>query len=190
MPLLPVPDNATARLYLDYTSLGVEHTLLIRPARELSINEQGVMANAWASAMSTRMVNTDSVFAVRYSAALTNFSTPITYSPIPGALAVAGNLWDEDPESAFLSLTARSTTTGRNCRWNFFFPTATTTWPSDNRYGPGEAAVIDTFRTNITQLITFGSPAPVPAVCADNTFVAVKGYVNIGKHGYWQRKQR
>lgn len=188
--MAPLPDNLTARLFLDYTSAGVTHTIMFRPATDLNVTEQGVMANGWASIMANRMLNTDSVFGVRYSAALTNFSTPILYSPIFGTVTAAGNTWGEDPESACLSFVARSTTSGRRGRFTFFTPISSTLWPNDNRYNPGDSAPVDTLRINWQNGVKFGTPASVPSLCADGTFQEVYSYVNISKNAYWQRRQR
>lgn len=188
--MAPVADNLTMRVYLDYTSMGEEHTLLLRPASTLNASAVGVLANGWASILSNRMLNTDSVFGVRYSNPLEDFSIPILYTPVPGVVTAAANLWTEDPESAFLSFVARSTTTGRRGRYTFFTPIRTTDWPADNRYSPGESAPIDTLRTNIQNAVSIGTPGSVPLLNADGTFQTVYSYVNIGKNSYWQRKQR
>lgn len=188
--MAPLPDNGTPRLFLDYTSLGVEHTLLLRPAVELTVSEQGAMANAWAAVLGAKMLNTDSIYAVRYSPQGANFSLNLLYTPVPGALPANTTIWDQDPESVFLSWTARSTTTGRRGRYTLFTPVRSTTWPLDNRYSPGEDAVIDALRTNVTNLVGFGTTGVAPLTAIDGTFQSVYAYTNIGLNAYWQREQR
>lgn len=190
MPLPPVPENATARIWLDYTSKGKEHSLLVRPATDLALGERQTVAQAFATVMASRMSINDSVFAARYSGVNTDFSTPFPFTPVQGVVSGALVEWVEDPESAFISLVARSTTTGRRVRYTLYTPIAVGSWPVDNRYNPGEQAVIDTWRINMTSLIEGGGSLDWPMVASDGTFVNVYGYVNLGKNSYWQRKQR
>lgn len=188
--MAPLPQNNTPRLFLDYTSMGVEHTLLLRPAAELSVSEQGAVANAWAAVLGAKMLETDSLFRVRYSPAGANFSLPLFYTPVPGLLPAATAVWQQDPESTFISWMARSTTTGRRGRYFFFTGVRSSTWPGDNRYNPGDDAVIDALRINVANLVGFGTSGVPPLVSIDGTFQQIYGYTNIGMNAYWQREQR
>lgn len=190
MPLPPVPENNTARIWLDYTSMQIEHSLMVRPAVALAISERSAVAQAFATVMSSRMLDIDSVFGARYSAPGASFSVPITFDPVEGVVTVAGNVWLQDPESTALSIVGRSNTTGRDVRYTLFTGAAVGTWPSNNRYEPGEQAVIDTFRLNMTELIEGGGTLDWPMVTVDGTFITVYQYVNISQNAYWQRKQR
>lgn len=186
--MAPLPENSTDRVFLDYTSMDISHTLELRitPAGGATPIDYANTYSAW---MVQRMLTTDSVQGARFQAAGSNFSLPLPFTPAIGVIAAdIGNRWIEDPESAFLSLIGRGRTTGRRVRWTLFTPARTTLWPEDNRYNPGDAAPIDTFRQNFASLADAAGIAPLLTVGGD--LVNVYGYVNAGKNSYWQREQR
>lgn len=190
MPLPPVPENNTARIWIDYTSLGIRHSMMVRPAVALAISERASVAQAFATVISNRMLTSDSCFGARYSAPMTDFSVPIPFVPVNGVVTIAGNVWAQDPESVQLSITGRSHTTGRDVRYTLFSPVSTDPYPAKNRYLPGQSAVIDTFRENLVGLVEGGGMLDWPMVTVDGTFVTCNDYVNISGNGYWERKQR
>lgn len=185
-----VADNLTARLWLDYTSLGRTHHMLFRPAANLSAGERASMAETLANVIALRMRAEDSVFAARYSEANSNFSIPVELEPVNGAVTAGATVWSVDPESATLNIVARSLTTGKQVRYTLFTGVAVGSWPANNRYEPGESAVIDTWRENMTTVIEDGALGTIPLVTADGTFATVYQYVNTSLSAYWQRKQR
>lgn len=185
-----VPDNLTARIWLDYTSLGRTHHMLFRPATSLGGSERIAFAAGCATVIAQRMRAEDSVFAARYSDANTNFSIPVPFTPINGAVTAGATVWSVDPESATLNIVARSHTTGKQVRYTLFTGVAVGAWPANNRYEPGEAAVIDTWLANMTSIIEGGGSLDYPCVTADGTFATVYAYVNTSLNAYWQRKQR
>lgn len=188
--MAPLPETNTARLLLDYTSMQREHTLMVRPARNLLGAEKQDMAQAFATVMKARMLNIDSVVQARYADAGDAFTVPIPFNPQAGLVSVAGNVWAQDPESANITIVARSHTSGRRVRYTLFTGVSTDPWPTNNRYEPGDAAVIDTFRLNFTTLVEGEGDVAVPLVAIDGNFVTVYNYVNLSLNAYWQRKQR
>lgn len=190
MALPPLPDNTTQRLWLQYTSAGVEHELMVRPAAAASPGQILTWAADIAQVLATRMFTVDSVTGARYSAAGTEFSTPIALTPVVGVINATGNIWGQDPESTMLSIPFRSGASGRKGRVSFFTGVATTSWPDNNRYEPGESAPVDTFRINLVNVLTGISGAGVFATAIDGTSVIFKPYVNIRQNSYWQSKQR
>jgi len=185
--MAPLPDNSTARLFLDYTSRHVEHTLLLRFDGDLP--SAGSYATGYAEILANRMFDDDSFFRARFSDAGADFSLPIAFTAVPGAIpAATTNSWAQDPESAFVSFVMRGLTTGRRSRVEFFTGVPTPSWPSDNRYNPGDAAPIDTLRINFQNAAASGGTLPLITVGGDE--VTVYGYVNIALNAYWQRKQR
>lgn len=190
--MAPLPDNATARVFLEYTSVGTQHTMEIRLGAGASSSTASVKAAAAANVLKQRMSNTDSFFAARFQDAGSTFSLPVAFTPINGVIDPAGgaNYWQEDPESAMISFVGRGGSTGRRVRWEFFTPIATGTWPADNRFNPGDNAPVDTLRLNWTTFVNTSSTPGEQVVTIGGDIPAVYGYVNLSKNAYWQRKQR
>lgn len=185
--MAPLPANNTGRLFLDYTSRGIEHTMMLRVAGDYTTAAGD--ASEYANLFSTRMFDDDSFFRARYAIVGNDFSLPIPFTAVPGVVpAATTNSWPQDPESVQLSFVFRGNTTGRRGRVEFFTAVPTPQWPDDNRYNPGDAAVIDTLRTNFTSLAQFDGTNPLLTVGADE--VTVYGYVNIRLNAYWQNEQR
>lgn len=189
MPLPPLPDNATARVWLKYTSVAIVHEFKFRLPVVASATDATVVANQVAPILLLRMSNTDSILSARYSAGGSSFSVPLTFTPVVGPSPQS--TWPQDPESTMLSLTGRSFSDGRDVQWQFFTGQQTVSWPADNRYNPGDSAVIDTFRINWQNLIATGAATPAQQIVTiGGTIPSVNGYVNIRQNGYWQTKQR
>lgn len=89
-----------------------------------------------------------------------------------------------------LSIPFRGLTSGRKGIFMFFSPVSTTNWPIDNRYNPGDAAPIDTWRLNVISVLQGGEGLGVNAVVIDGSTPVFKNYVNISQNAYHQRKQR
>ncbi len=188
--MAPLPPNNTTRLFLDYTSVGVPHTLMVRLPSAAPIPEINGFAFALGSVLVTRMFDTDSVYGARLSNVGSNFSFPLEFDVNPGVITLFGNQWAQDPESVFLSIVGRSGTSGRKSRVEFFTSVSTAAWPSDNRYNPGEAGPVDTFRENMLSVLNGVSTGGLAAIAIDGSDVIYNQYVNIALNAYWQRKQR
>lgn len=188
--MAPLPPNSTARLFIDYTSMGVPHTLMVRIPNSVTPGEALNYAFTISNVLVTRMLNTDACIGARYSNEGSNFSFPLDFDVNPGILTAAGNIWGQDPESTFISIVGRSPASGRKTRVEFFTPITTTVWPPDNRYNPGEAAPVDTFRENLLGVLNGTSGPFIAALTIDGTGVVYNNYVNIAQNAYWQRKQR
>lgn len=190
--MAPLPDNSTARLYLDYTSTGISHTMEVRLGAGADVVGAAVVASDLAGLFSIHMTDNDSFTGARFSAQGQNFSLPITFTPVQGQISFNNGApwWTEDPQSAFISLVGRGNLTARKVRWIFFTPVKSVAWPADNRYAPGESAPIDSLRLNFTTIVQSGGSTGEQIVTIGGDIPTVYGYVNIAKHGYWQRKQR
>lgn len=184
--MAPLPQNNTRRLFLDYTSNGIAHTMILRLPP--SAGTADTYAAAYAEWMSTYMRDSDSVFAARYSDALSNFSLPLTFTAVEGVLGPETNVWSQDPESAQLSIVGRGVTTGRRQRIEFFNAVAFTPWPSDNRYNPTEQATIEAMLADYIDLA--GQSGELPLVSIGNDPLSIYEYVNIRSNAYWQNQQR
>lgn len=185
--MAPEPENNTARLFLDYTSRFVQHTLMLRLPDTAS--DPGAYATAYANILKQRMFDDDSFYGARFSANGSHFSLPLAFTAVPGVIPAAStSAWLQDPESVFLSFIDRGNITGRKGRVEFFTAVPTTVWPGDNRYNPGDAAPIDTLRSNFAAAAKEGGTFPLVSIGRD--LVTVYNYVNIASNAYWQRKQR
>lgn len=182
--MAPLPQNNTNRVRLSYTSLGRIHQFSFRP-RIGDPTSFSAAATAVANALRSRMLATDSFFQAAYSLTLSDIFLPLAFTPIAGVVSGALVVWDQDPESTMLSICGRGETGGRRVDWSFFSPVRTVAWPADNRYGPGEEAVIDTWRINVTNAL---SDEDVRTIGGDSPIFY--DYVNISQNAYWQRKQR
>jgi len=144
-------------------------------------------AVAYANILRQRMRSSDGFQSADYRAEGSTVTLPIAFTPVAGAL-VDAPVWPQDPESTQLSLVGRGNTTGRKVRWEFFTGISTDFWPPSNRYNPGVAAPVDTWRTNFANAAYGAGLFPLVTIGGD--LVTVYGYVNIRQNGYWQTKQR
>lgn len=190
MPLPPLPENATARVWIDYTSVGLAHSIMFRLGAGASATTASTKAQTLAALLALRMLDVDSFQSARWSDIGSSFSLPITFTTVVGSGGPLANAWAQDPESAQLSLVGRGGTTARKVRWEFFTGLKTPAWPGNNRYNPGDTAVIDTLRINFTSWVnTAASPGEQP-VTIGGDIPTVYSYVNICSNAYTQRKQR
>lgn len=187
MPLLPLPDNNTDRVFLEYTSRGIPHTMLLRYPAEGDIALALASARAIAQELKELMLQTDSFTGVRYSVAGSLISLPGNFAPIFGTqLATAG---EEDPESYFYSVVGRDISEGRKVQYQYYATRAGNARPGNNRYPAGQNAEIDTFWNAINERALNGSEAVHLCTIANTEFV-VNGYTNVANNAYWQRRQR
>ena len=188
--MAPLPPNNTRRVWLTYTSTGRQHELMFRISNVLNIADLELQCNEIATVCANRMLQTDSFIGARYSNQLSDFSIPLDFTPVPGVVSGANTTWENDPESAMLSLPFRDNSTGRDGRWCLFTPVRTVVWPLNNRYEPGESGPIDTWRTNMTAIANGGGVSVSPLITIGGVEARPKAYVNISHNAYWQRKQR
>lgn len=186
MALPPLPPASTRRLFLDYDAGTFQHTMMLRLPLEGATPAD--YATTYATIFSLRMRASESFYAARLATVGSNVTLPVPFTPVPGQLPADVAYWQQDPESAQLSFTFRGVATGRKSRVEFFTPAATPGWPPDNRYNPGEYAVIDTLRINFTNAAKTGGTHPLLTVGGDE--VVIHEYVNIRLNGYWQTRQR
>ena len=190
--MAPLPQNNTGRLFLDYTSAGIPHTLMFRYAGTENTVDLLAAADLLADHMAQAMINTDAVTGARYSQEGTNFSLPLNgFDTQVGVRTVAGNLWTEDPDSAFYSVTGRDGSDGREWKLLHFTPyNFGGGWPGDNRFNAGENATADSIREGWQQLMNGDGGMPFAGRSISGGFVVTNGWLNIAKNAYRQRKQR
>ena len=186
MALPPLNPNSTRRLWLDYTSVGFNHAVMLRLPD--SVANPGTYAVAYANILAQRMRDSEQFFGARVAASGSNITFPIPFTTVPGVLPGSTNVWFQDPESTELSFTFRGAASGRKGYCTFYSPVQTPSWPPPNRYNPGYAAVIDTLRINFVAAAELGGTHPLWSIGGD--FVVFHSYVNIRSNSYWQTAQR
>lgn len=172
MPLPPLPENNTARAWLKYTSVGVEHELMFRPPNGTSLTDVGVMATTLANGLKSQMQTSDSFTGLRYSAQGSTLSFPLAWTPIAGTGSTSS---DADNKAKFEALSGRSSG-GYRCRMTFFTPNL----PDSQQYRNNGATGFYTLVTSITP--TFRA--------IDGLGVIWNSYTNLGYNAYWQRQFR
>lgn len=177
MPLPPLADNLTVRVWLKYTSMGQEHDLCFRqPALTSDVD---VSANAvdLANALKTIMLSTDAFTGLRASAAGSTVSFPLAWTSIAGTL---GTSVEADDAAKFVAISGRSSV-GYRCRLTFFTPV-----PGDTiGYRQNRASA------NYADVLLDAVEAAEPALVALNGGVVIwNQYANFGYNAYWQRQLR
>ena len=175
--MAPLASNLTARVFIEYTCVGVPHTTLIR-LEATAIAADGVtIYNSFTTAAKGLLDTSDSFTGARFSAAGTNVSFPLSVSAVLGTSAIAEV---NDQKATFVSVTGRSVD-GRDAKIGLFTPT-TTLSANEYRYttvaGPS-ATFLAWFATNAAQLRS-----------VSNSQVIWNTYLNYGVSAYWQRKLR
>lgn len=192
MPLPVLPSNNTARCWIDYTSFGRTHHMMFRLGFGATPANASTKATALANILKNRMRIGDAFTSARFSAEGSDFSLPVTFAAVAGTVDESGGaaIWQEDADSAFITFVGRGSSSARRVDWFFYTGIKTPTWPYTNRYNPGEAAVIDTLRTNFATWVNTSASPGEQVVTVGQDIPSVYGYVNIAKNAYWQRKQR
>lgn len=190
MPLPALPPSSTTRYFIDYTSLGRLHTLVIRTNGLGTLAENSTFINGITGTMVTVMRESDSILAVRLAEQGSNVTFPFDFAPVNGLLSGAATIWDQDPESVFWSITGRGISTGRKVRYDMYTPVRNGSYPDNNRYELGENTFVDAFYDSFTGALLGFSGNPVQAVSIGGDVILPNRYVNIAHNAYWQRKQR
>lgn len=178
MARLPaVPDNATPRLYIVYTSQGQEHTAELRLMMTAGETAAADIFNDMKPLMQPLMHTSDNIRGARFSAINSNVSFPLN---VTGAAGLVGNALVPDNKPNFISWTGRSTD-GRRVRFTIF----TSMYGEVQKYRNAAGAIsthdaiTNYLRTNVNVGFTKSG-----AKAVWNT------YVNFGVNSYYQRKAR
>lgn len=190
MPLPALPPSNTRRYFIDYTSLGRQHTMVVRTNGVGTIAENLAYINGVIGNMTTVMRESDSVLRVRIAEPGSDVTFPFSTNSFQGQLSGAATIWDQDPESVFWSITGRGISTGRKVRYDMYTPVRNGSYPDNNRYEVGENTFVDTFFNNFTAAIIAGPTPAVQGVTIGGDVLLFNNYVNIAHNAYWQRKQR
>lgn len=172
MPLPPLADNLTVRAWLKYTSMNTTHELCFRMPSGSTTSAISSTANTLVTGLTGIMHTTNSFIGLRYSAAGSNLSFPISFSSVAGT---ASHVAEKDDESKFLSVVGRSAA-GYRIKCTFF----TAAFPDTTGYRTALPSNL------YNAVITAGAAL----VAKDGGAVIWNPYSNIGYNSYWQRQLR
>lgn len=186
MALPPLPGKNTQRYFIDYTSMGITHTVLFRtnavaPAPEAYFSD---IIDAMAQCMRV----SDSITQIRSAVKGSDVTFPVGAPAVPGALSNASTISD-DPESVFVSVPFRGNPDGRKGRYDFYFPTNIIPLDSNNRLTFSEVSQLELLYTQINELATTGGSGVYLCTISESALL-MNTYWNRAKNAYWQRRQR
>lgn len=183
--MAPLPPNSTMRIWLDYTSGGIQHSLQTRflgdDPSTVGITQR---LTALGDALQGVMSDEDTIVGWRYSLALSNFSFPFE-GPVGGAGLLAGGVVNPESQACFVASSGRSTG-GRRVRMTVF-TVAATGFTAYRLTRSGLAANFQELFDVLTDAI--GTPGE-DQVAVDGNPVLWNQYLNIGQNAYWQRESR
>lgn len=186
MPALP--QNNTARLWIDYTSMGVPHSAMHRYTGIASASAATAAATALRDFYKGMLPSTDGILGARFSAALTDFSTPVSMASIAGTGSPP--VWIEDADAAFVTLPGRGNDSPNPFLLCFYLPLSfSQAWPVKNRLSNGQNALFDGIREAWAAVANFPATG-VQLVNIAGDDVSFKQYLNFRKNSYRQTKQR
>ena len=175
--MAPLPENNTARLFVEYTSNGQEHVAQVRLAGAADITAAVTAYNALKGPMANLLLTTDRVSGARFAAQGSNLSFPLAVSPQTGTLSATA---DKDMTPRFISWTGRGGT-GRRARFTLFTQVGDTATDGYRDLSPGTlAAAMGTALASVA----------VGSVDISGQPVNWNSYINLGENAYFQRKQR
>lgn len=181
----PLPANSTPRIFIDYTAMGVPHTVMLR------VNAFPESIATWVGALTGPMLlamrNDDTITGLRTAVQGSDITVPAPWTGLAGALA-NGAIAD-DPESVFFSVPFRDVLEGRKGRYDFYLPSTVLPLDTNNRVPRGENTYLDAIHIGIFDL-TFAGGADPYLVTIGGSPILPNQYANRAKSGYWQREQR
>jgi hypothetical protein len=180
-PLLPLPPDSTRRVYINYTSGTIAHTLSLRVPAGVSAGTLDDALNEVIEAMRPIMDPEDSVLNVEESALGSNVRFPL----FPVGLAGTGSGWDPGDinNSAFVGMSGKGTD-GRLVSLAFYNLQAANFQDTRIALGVISAAYAGFFNSiaaNSTGLAWRTIGAAVPSW---------NQYFNVARNAYWQREGR
>lgn len=176
--LAPLPQNNTARLWVDYSTPFFKHKILFRyPPSQGSTITMGIVADFFAALAPDLYAIT--VDGARLSATGSNISTPVAWT---GAAGYGTGALPPETEPLECRFEGRSPT-GRRVNWSFYA----------TKLGVGSDYRIPVFsQTSLANAYTvLANAVNANALLAIDGFVPViYPYVNIQYNSYWERQMR
>lgn len=174
--MAPLPPESTARYYADYSTVGKNHTLVVRATAALSPASFGTLIDSFWTALGS-LVFTTTLNTVRFSASGSNVSNPVTCGFEGTVYGAAAGTVDSAPVA--LNFIGRSTS-GRRVRGMVF----------------SYSGAFSTYRLTSAEDAAIANTVAVMNG-ATNAFLAIDGtspiwypYANVLVNAYWQRAVR
>jgi len=186
MAIAPLPANNTPRLFLDYTSMGIGHTVLFRVDGD-SFDVTAFLSNL-VSAMRPLMRIDDQISVCRFAEQGSDVTFPVATFGLAGTASNASAIAD-DPESVFISAPFRGLPSGRKGRYDFYFPVNQIPLDANNRFQFGSVEALELLEDNIQALVDVGVGG-VHLTDISGSRILLNQYWNRAKSAYWQRRQR
>lgn len=179
--------DATARLWIIYTSAGYQHDMMLRFPAGTTAAEASVAAEPIVTAMTHLMRTADSVSGEEFAAAGSNVRLP--YPIVAESGHQSNDLSGGDPESHYMTFVGRDNVAGSKVRYTVFVSSSDFPNPAKNRYVagsvPGDAVAF------INALDDLANAAEGPhLVSIAGQRPSVYNYVNTGFNRHWQDEQR
>lgn len=188
--MAPLPDSATARLFVDYVTgatNGVNHTLQVR---YLGTDRTAAAAQArvasWLTGIGAGNLRQGwRVLAVRTALAGEEFTVPQTpVAALSGITGTSGNAFPRFLEARETTFVGRAVNSPRRVRLSLFGFTAAISTFDTYRYNvPGAVTALNTAWSNLTA----GSS---PLVAIDGNAIVWYSYINQNFNSYWERRLR
>ena len=177
MPLLPLPEDNTARLFVNYTYEATEHEAMFRPATPFSQSDLVTFVHDWLTNNAAMFQDTVSFYSADWAAQGTNVRNPISWSVIDGT---ATPLNDPVRHSRSASFVGRSPD-GRKTRLFFYgMPFGPDdTYRVEASLVPALADMITDLNALTSRVGTISGSAPI-----------YQPYVNIRNNANWQTELR
>ena len=170
------PDN-TARLYVDYTATGKEHTVIFRPQTGVTIEQLRDWVHDWLTDNAALFATTTVFHDARHSLQNSNVTNPISWTAVVGTSDVPA---DVDRAPRFGSFVGRS---AQGHRVKFGIYGIAFVDDASYRWNAAESAGVTNAVADLNDLqAKLGTITGSKAVW--------KQYMNTGYNAYWQRKAR
>lgn len=177
MPLTPLPDNNTARLWVQYNSGTGIHEMMFRQVTSVTKADFIFQVREFCTALAPLMRNTGGWSAARYAAAGSDLSFPEVWALIAGTNASVPGV---GLRTLYYTFTGRSLV-GRKARLFFYTPYGAQ--EDDYRREVGDVAQLDNARAVL-------NAAARKIAAIDGSPPEWYPYYNVGFNAYWQRRSR
>lgn len=184
---MPFAIDNTPRLWVRYTSMGIEHEIMFRGSEAASQASMLGMAADLCFSMLPLMRSLDEFISARYSAKGSHLSFPAPWSVLTGT--GTNDTVPGDPESYFIDWVARDTTYGARSHWTLFTGCNECPKPPTNRVLYGQNSRNDAVINALIAAATTSVAASRLTTISQGPAVVYQ-YANTMFSGYWQRKQR
>lgn len=178
---MALPAWETARLWIDYSYRGQQHSMLFRYATGTAAAAAAAVVRAALEANAAAFYIGTSFEGARVAEPTTNVSNPVPWTPLTGSQGPNG---DVAYAGLFYSLAGRDNV-GHKTRLFVYGAYSGVALEPDFRLQPGESSLLDSLRTDLLDVMT-----ETDAVTIAQLPAVYHNYWNVGISAYRQRKAR